>query len=102
MEYGKFGNIKSFMENLLKKDYISEFLLCFISYQILNGLKNCHKNKIYHFYIKPDNIVIDEYLKAKIIDFSISIDCNKTNKNQIKTPFRGLIFIWLQKLLNRR
>ena len=92
MEYGKFGNIKSFMKNILKKSYISETLLCFISYQILNGLKNCHKNKICHFDIKPYNIVIDEYLKAKIIDFSISIDYNKINKNQIKIPFRGTNF----------
>ena len=102
MEYGKFGNIKSFMKNILKKDYLSESLLCFFSYQILNALKYCHKNKICHFDIKPYNIVIDEYLKAKIIDFSISIDYNKINTNQIKIPFRGTNFYMAPEVIESK
>ena len=57
MEYGKFGNIKSFMKNILRKNYLSETLLCYFAYQILNGLKYCHKNKICHYDIKPYNII---------------------------------------------
>jgi len=32
--------------------------------------------------IKPQNIVVDDYLNMKLIDFSISI--NYKNKNQMK------------------
>ena len=102
MEYGKFGNIKSFMKNTLEKDYLSESLLCFFSYQILNGLKYCHKNKICHFDIKPYNIIIDDYLKAKIIDFSISIDYSKINKNKIKLPSMGTYFYMAPEVMESR
>ena len=102
MEYGKFGNIKSFMKNLLKKDYLSETLLCFFSYQILNGLKYCHINKICHFDIKPYNIIINDYLKAKIIDFSVSIDYSKINTNTIKLPFCGTNFYMAPEMMESK
>ena len=92
MEYGKLGHIKSFMKNILKMKCLSESLLCFFSYQILKGLKYCHKNKICHYDIKPYNIIIDDYLKVKIIDFSISIDYSIINTNKIKLPVLGTNF----------
>lgn len=89
MEYGKLGNIKSFMRNKLKRDYLSESLLCYFTCQILNGLIYCHKCNICHFDIKPQNIIIDEFLNAKIIDFSISLDYQKIKTNKIQLTFRG-------------
>ena len=49
-----------------------------------------------------NNIVIDEYLKTKIIDFSISIDYNKINKNQIKIPFRGTNFYMAPEVIESK
>ena len=51
-----------------------------------------HKCKIAHFDIKPQNVVIDEYLCAKIIDFSISINYKNIKGNIIKLPFVGTSF----------
>jgi serine/threonine protein kinase len=102
MEYGKFGNIKSFMKNILKHNYLSESLLCFFSYQILNGLKYCHINKICHFDIKPYNIIIDDYLKAKIIDFSIAIDYSEINTKTIKLPFKGTNFYMAPEVMESK
>ena len=102
MEYGKFGNIKSFMKNILKQNYLSETLLCFFSYQILNGLKYCHINKICHFDIKPYNIIIDDYLKAKIIDFSIAIDYSEINTKTIKLPFKGTNFYMAPEVMESK
>ena len=43
--------------------------------------------------IKPQNIVMDEYLNAKIIDFSISINyANKKPNEEIKLPYKGTNF----------
>lgn len=92
MDYAKLGNLRDFQFKFLEKNYLSETLLSFITYQILSGLKYIHKSKIAHFDIKPQNIVLDEYLNVKIIDFSISIDYNKIKSKTIKLPIAGTSF----------
>ena len=102
MEYAKFGNIRDFQKNILNKRDLSEQLLCFFAFQILNGLKHCHKCKIAHLDIKPQNIIIDDYLTAKIIDFSVSLDYSKTNSNRIKLPFRGTNFYMAPEVIQSK
>ena len=102
MEYAKFGNIKDFQKKVLKNKDLSEQALCFFACQILDGLKYCHKCKIAHFDIKPQNIIIDKYLTAKIIDFSVSLDYSKTNSNKIQLPFRGTNFYMAPEVIQRK
>ena len=78
MEFCKYDLI-SFKKQLLKKNF-SETLICFISFQILEAILNLQKNHIIHFDIKPQNILIDEYLNVKLCDFSISLNYNSTDK----------------------
>jgi len=92
MEYSKYGNLRDFQRNILKRNILSEQLLCYIIYQILTGLKYCHQCKIAHFDLKPQNITVDDYLNFKIIDFSISLDYSKITSKTIKLPFRGTSF----------
>ena len=99
MDYGKHGNLIDFQKNLLSKNYLSESILCFLTYQILNGLKYIHMCKITHFDLKPQNIIVDEYLNIKIIDFSISLDYKKIDSNEIKLPFRGTSFYMAPEVL---
>ena len=91
MEYASFGNLKEFRKNILKRNYLSEQLLCFLGFQILNGIRYLHYCKITHFDLKPQNIIIDEYLNIKIIDFSVSVDYSAI-KSSIKLPYRGTNF----------
>lgn len=100
MEYSKLGNLKNFQHKFLEKNYLSETLLCFISYQILNGLKYIHKCKIAHLDIKPQNILIDEYLNVKLIDFSISLDYSKIKTEQIQLRTVGTSFYIAPEILN--
>ena len=102
MEYAKFGNIRDFQKNILKREDISEQLLCYFTFQILNGLKYCNMCKITHFDMKPQNIIIDDYLTAKIIDFSVSLDYSKINSNKIKLPFRGTSFYMAPEVIKRK
>ncbi len=102
MEYAKFGNIRDFQKNILNKKDLSEQLLCFFAFQILNGLKHCHKCKIAHFDLKPQNIIIDDYLNTKIIDFSVSLDYSKTKSNKIKLPFRGTNFYMAPEVIQKK
>ena len=96
------GTLKEFIKNILKRDTISESLLCFISYQILNGLKYIHERKIAHLDLKPKNIVIGDYLTVKLIDFSICLDYSKIETNIIKLPFRGTSFYMSPEILSHK
>jgi serine/threonine protein kinase len=98
MEYSKFGNIRQFQQNFIKRNNMSESILCYFASLILNGLKYCHMSKIAHFDIKPQNIIIDETLNLKLIDFSISI--NYRDKNIIKLPRQGTEHYMAPEVLN--
>ena len=100
MEYSKLGNLKNFQHKFLEKEYLSETMLCFICYQILNGLLYIHKCKIAHLDIKPQNILIDEYLNIKIIDFSISLDYSKIKTKKIRLKTVGTSFYMAPEILN--
>ena len=102
MEYAKFGNLKDFRKNALKRDYLSEQLLCFLAFQILNGLRHCYQCKIAHFDLKPQNVIIDEYLIIKLIDFSVSIDYGKKKSSKIKLPFRGTNFYMAPEVIKSK
>ena len=102
LEYAKFGTLKDFLKKVLKREYLSEQLLCYITIQILNGLKHCHKCKVAHYDLKPQNIVIDECLNVKLIDFSISYDYNRINSNKIKLPFKGTNFYMAPEVMKSK
>lgn len=98
MEYSKFGNLRQFQHNFIKRANLSESTLCYFSFLILKGLKYCHMSKIAHLDIKPQNIIIDETLNLKLIDFSISIDYR--DRNKIKLPSNGTSHYMAPELIN--
>ena len=90
MEYAKYGDLRNFQRKILKKKYFPEALLCYFAKQILDGLKICHNKKILHLDIKPQNILINNEINAKITDFSSSYKYSNTHgSDQIKLPYAG-------------
>ena len=83
LELGKYGDIEFFLRNLLKKYYLSETILNYFLFQLLESLQYIHKNKIVHMDIKPGNILINSNLDAKIADFSISCLLSNLQQNDI-------------------
>jgi serine/threonine protein kinase len=103
MENAKYGNLRNFQMNSLKRICLPESTLCYFSFQILNGLAYMHKCKVAHMDIKPQNIVIDEYLNAKLIDFSISINYQgKQPNDELKLPFKGTNFYMPLEVLDEQ
>ena len=100
-DYAKLNDLSFFLKKINKK-YLSESILCFFAYQILKGLNFCHLNKVAHLDIKPKNIVIDQFLNLKIIDFSVSLDYSKINKNKIELPFRGTNFYISPEVIKKK
>ena len=100
MEEAKYGNIRNFQRNILKRYILSESMISFLASQILSALNYCHKCKIAHMDVKLQNVVIDDYLNAKLIDFSISLDYkNKKPNDEIKLPFKGTNFYMSKEVL---
>ena len=101
MENAEFGNLRNFQKNILKRNVLSETLLCFFAFQILNGIAYIHKCKIAHMDIKPQNIVIDNELNTKLIDFSISLNyANENLEKEILLPCRGTLLYMSKEVLN--
>jgi serine/threonine protein kinase len=63
-----------FNENIAKKIFI----------QILNSVEYIHKNNIVHCDIKPENILIDNNFKIKLIDFGYSVKLKNENEKLFK------------------
>ena len=96
-EQDSFFLVFEYAQNGSLKDYIKKYRSNFPSNQeiipfkedfvikvfkdILNGLKYLHSNNILHRDIKPDNILLDENMTAKITDFGISAIYLNNNNN---------------------
>ena len=59
--------IQKHMESTLEP--IKEEIIINIFKQILNGIEYLHSKKVIHRYIRPDNILIDDFGKVKITNF---------------------------------
>ena len=99
MELGH-SNLSHFAKMVIKRNTLSETFLCLICYQVLQGLSYLHKNKIAHLDVKPQNILITEYLDIKLIDFSISLDYSNFKKEEeIIPPYAGTPFFMAPEIL---
>jgi len=71
MEFIKGISLLDYMESQVDKR-INEREAIEIFKQIVSGIKYCHNNNIIHRDIKLENIIIDNSLNVKIIDFGFS------------------------------
>ena len=102
MEKASLGNLRQFLYNKLKKTFYSETMLCFITFQILNALKYLQNQKIVHYDLKPANIIINEKLDIKLIDFSVSLNYSKNTSDDIKLKFSGTSFYMPPEVIKQK
>lgn len=88
MELGN-SNLSHFLWSVLKRNTFSETFLCMIAFQVLEALWHLNMCKIAHLDLKPQNLIINEFLDIKLIDFSVSLDYGKVDKDTIKLPYVG-------------
>lgn len=70
MEYFKGSNLA---EHLRKVKNMSETGVSRIIRQLVNALNYCHKKGICHLDVKPENILINQSLTIKLIDFAFAV-----------------------------
>jgi serine/threonine protein kinase len=101
MERGKM-DLKNFLSNLLKRYTYTETFACYICYQVLEGLKHLYKCNIIHYDIKPNNIILDDYLNLKIIDFSSSENISGIKGlSEIILKYKGTSFYMAPEVIKR-
>jgi len=87
--------IMEFVEGMTLQNYVNNVSgpmaderLLSVFVQVLAGLAHAHNSRIYHLDIKPDNIMITNTGKVKILDFGISTikDANDGGNRMMGTP----------------
>ena len=98
-EFQKYGDLHQFQTSFLKRRFLSETFLCYLAGQILEAIAYLHINKILHLDIKPKNILVNDFMQFKLIDFSISL--NYQDKDDIILPLAGTFGYMSPEVLNR-
>ena len=82
-ELGKFGNVDNFLHKFMKRSYLTETFVNYLTKPLLEALNYMHRKKLLHMDIKKGNIVLDSDLNPKLIDFSscFSFENYEPNKN---------------------
>jgi serine/threonine protein kinase len=102
-EFIKFRHLNYFVNILLKKKKLSETCILYFAKQILDSLAYLHLNKIVHMDIKPENILIDEQLNPRLIDFSDSCVLTEFHpEDLVKFPFRGTSVYMAPEIIKRK
>lgn len=81
-------DLSLYMENMGCAKGINPYNACLFTFQLLRGLHFCHKRKILHRDLKPQNLLISEIGELKLADFGLarakSIPTN-TYSNEVVT-----------------
>ena len=101
LEKGK-CDLRVLLYKFLNRKISTESFLNYICVQILNGLKYLKKCNIIHHDIKPQNIVINDFIEIKIIDFSASKDISNINDKEIKLSYRGTTFYMAPEVIKTK
>lgn len=65
-------DLKRYLDNLPEDEYIDKMLLKSYTYQILEALLFCHKRRVIHRDLKPQNLLIDSKGIIKLADFGLA------------------------------
>ena len=101
MEKGK-NDLRSFLNKTLKRRISSETLLNFICFQILRGLFYLYRNNVVHYDIKSQNIIINDYLEVKIIDFSVSKYIGDIETEEVQLSYRGTSYYMAPEVIKTK
>ena len=101
LEKGKY-DLRIFLNKVLRRRTYSESLLNFICFQIMKGLFYLYRSNIIHYDIKPQNIIINDFLEGKIIDFSVSLDISNIKEKEVNLHYRGTFYYMAPEVIKQK
>ena len=102
-EYPKYGNLYSFTRNIIKRHYLPETFINYLTKQILEGLNYLRRYKLIHMNINMGTIFLDFDLIPKIKDFLLSFSLENFKPNDIiKLPIKGTGRYMAPEVLNEK
>lgn len=96
LEYCPGGSLKDYIN---KVGFIKQPVVLQLSQQIIRALSFCHEKGIAHRDVKPANILIDKYGRAKLADFGLAQHFNKSQRISI---FGGSLPYLAPEILQQR
>ena len=104
MEYFRYGDIENFKKKIVQRCSFSESFLNYLTKSVLDALQYLERNRIIHMDIKPQNILINEYLIIKLTDFSVSFNYKdyKDPEEIIEIPSVGTSYFMSPETLDNK
>jgi serine/threonine protein kinase len=101
MEYNKYSDIDNFKKTVIKRQVLSDTLICYLSGGIAEALLYLATKKIIHMDVKLQNVLIDDFLNIRLTDFSISLKYN-TNKEKIQLKQEGTCYYMSPEVIEKK
>jgi serine/threonine protein kinase len=101
MEYNKYSDIDNFKKTVIKRQVLSDTLICYLSGGIAEALLYLATKKIIHMDVKLQNVLIDDFLNIRLTDYSISLKYN-TNKEKIQLKQEGTCYYMSPEVIEKK
>jgi serine/threonine protein kinase len=101
MEYNKYSDIDNFKKTVIKRQVLSDTLICYLAGGIAEALLYLATKKIIHMDVKLQNVLIDDFLNIRLTDYSISLKYN-TNKEKIQLKQEGTCYYMSPEVIEKK
>ena len=101
MEYNKYSDIDNFKKKIIKRQVLSETLICYIAGGIGEALLYLASKKIIHMDIKQQNVLMDDFLNVRLTDYSISLKYD-INKEKIQLKQEGTCYYMSPEVIEKK
>lgn len=101
MEYNKYSDIDNFKKKFIKRQVLSESLINYIAGGIVEALFYLTSKKIIHMDIKPQNVLVDDFLNIKLTDYSVSSKYD-INQKKIELKRNGTCFYMSPEIIEKK
>ena len=101
MEYNKYSDIDNFKKKVIKRQVLSETLICYIAGGIVEALLYLASKKIIHMDIKQQNVLMDDFLNVRLTDYSISLKYD-INKEKIQLKQEGTCYYMSPEVIEKK
>eukprot|EP00920_Eleutheroschizon_duboscqi_P015420 GHVT01035571.1.p1 GENE.GHVT01035571.1~~GHVT01035571.1.p1 ORF type:complete len:733 (-),score=119.48 GHVT01035571.1:5294-7492(-) len=92
LEYCHKGELMDYLEST--PEGLTEADIANLVFQVTWSVRHCHDKRIAHLDIKPENILLNHKMQAKLADFGLSAHITQRHRNKGLSEHRGTTDYW--------